>query len=108
MKNNNNNLKKRLVFNMKIKEKENADLNINRKYHVINNILNNVHQIFLLLQPIINRMIELKDTKMLNNIENLKKTALLFGEISELCKEIENNNSSKETIIKMGAISYFT
>ena len=93
---------------MKTKEKENDELNVGKNYYVINNILNNVHQIFLLLQPIIDRMIVLKDSEILSKLENLKKAALLFGEISELCKEIENNNSSKETIIKMDTISYFT
>ena len=93
---------------MKTKEKENDELNVGKNYYVINNILNNVHQIFLLLQPIIDRMIVLKDSEILSKLENLKKAALLFGEISKLCKEIENNNSSKEHPKKLETISYFT
>jgi len=62
----------------------------------------------MLIEPIIYRMIELKDQKVLTSVENLRKIVKLFDEIANLCKEIENTVPNKAFSRKKEIVSYFT
>jgi len=70
------------------------DDKFNRKIHLVKNILKNVYEILELFKPLLEVMLEMKEAEQYKKNGVLEKAASLFGEISGLCKEIENDSPS--------------
>jgi len=65
---------------------------INRKIIIVKDILNNIYEILTIFKPLLNRMLKMDEAKDLRKNGTIEKAALLFGKISELCKEIESTS----------------
>ncbi|MBY9002419.1 MAG: hypothetical protein KGD73_00455 [Candidatus Lokiarchaeota archaeon] len=89
-------------------DKERVSAELNKQYYLINKILEDVHQIFTLIQPSIIRMVELKDSILLDHSENFRRAALKFIEISKLSKEIEDKKSLFDLRNKLEIAGYFS
>ncbi|MFX1573926.1 MAG: hypothetical protein ACFFB0_14355 [Promethearchaeota archaeon] len=68
------------------------DDKINKKIHLVKYILKDVYEILALLQPLFDRMLEMEESKYYIKNGVFNKAATLFGEISILCKEIEDDS----------------
>ncbi len=55
----------------------------------VKSLLDNVYEILQLFSPLMARMLELEEAKKYKKNGTFEKAAFLFGEISDLCKEIE-------------------
>ncbi|MFW9825794.1 MAG: hypothetical protein ACFFE4_22835 [Candidatus Thorarchaeota archaeon] len=64
---------------------------INKKIQIVKNILNNVYEILSLFKPLMDKMIHMEEANEYKANGTFEKAASLFGEISDLCKEIENS-----------------
>ncbi|MFX1568816.1 MAG: hypothetical protein ACFFCV_10675 [Promethearchaeota archaeon] len=62
---------------------------INNKIMLCKNILNNTYEILELLKPLIPLLLKMEEAKTYREDGTFEKVASLFGEISDLCKEIE-------------------
>jgi len=89
-------------------DKEIDSIELNKQYYLINKILEDVFQIFTLIQPSINRMAELKDSILLDHSENFKQAAIKLIEISKLCKEVEDNKSLYDLRKQLELTSYYS
>jgi len=72
---------------MFIKEDE-----INKKILLVKDILNHIYEILTLFKPLMDRMIKMEEAKEFKKNGTFDRAAFLFGEISDLCKEIENSS----------------
>ncbi len=70
------------------------DDKINRKIHLVKDILKNVYEILELFKPLLEVMLEMEEAEHYKKNGVFEKVASLFGEISILCKEIENDSPS--------------
>jgi len=70
------------------------DDKINRKIHLVKDILKNVYEILELFKPLLEVMLEMEEAEQYKKNGVFEKAASLFGEISILCKEIENDSPS--------------
>ncbi|MFW9939970.1 MAG: hypothetical protein ACFFFT_02940 [Candidatus Thorarchaeota archaeon] len=70
------------------------DGEINRKIHLMKNILKNVYEILELFKPLLETMLKMEEADQYKKNGVFKKAASLFGEISVLCKEIEDDSLS--------------
>lgn len=70
------------------------DDKINRKIHLMKDILKNVYEILELFKPLLEVMLEMEEAEHYKKSGVFEKVASLFGEISILCKEIENDSPS--------------
>lgn len=68
------------------------DDRINKKIQIVKNILKNVYQILELFKPLLSRLLEMEEAEQYKKNGVFKEAADLFGEISTLCKEIENES----------------
>ncbi len=68
------------------------DIKINKKIHLVKYILKDVYEILKLLQPLFDRMLKMEESKQYIKNGVFNKAASLFGEISLLCKEIEDDS----------------
>lgn len=73
---------------------------INRKIFITKEILNNVYEILEIFKPLLSKMLKMEDAKYLKQNGSLERVAALFGQISHLCKEIENKNSPSNDFLK--------
>jgi len=73
---------------------------INKKIQITNTILNHVYEILTLFKPLMDKMLKMDQATEFNNNGTLNKAALLFGEISDLCKEIENTSSPSDQFLE--------
>ena len=62
---------------------------INKKIFIVKEILNNVYEILNIFRPLLSKMLEMEDAEHYKKDGSFERAASLFGEISELCKEIE-------------------
>ena len=70
------------------------DDKINRKIHLVKDILKNVYEILELFKPLLEVMLEMEEAEHYKKNGVFEKVASLFGEISILCKEIEKDSPS--------------
>jgi hypothetical protein len=68
------------------------DDKINKKIHLVRNILNNVYEILELFKPLLEKMLKMEEAEQLKKNGDFKRAASLFGDISLLCKEIEDES----------------
>ncbi|MHA2037475.1 MAG: hypothetical protein ACW98X_13655 [Promethearchaeota archaeon] len=65
---------------------------INKKIHLVKNILDNVYEILTLFKPLMDKMLQMEEANKFKADGTFERAASLFGEISDLCKEIENSS----------------
>ncbi|MFX1420056.1 MAG: hypothetical protein ACFE9N_14150 [Promethearchaeota archaeon] len=73
---------------------------INKKIKLTNKILNHVYEILTLFKPLMDKMIKMEESKGFKENGTFNRAAYLFGEISDLCKEIENNSLPTNTFLE--------
>jgi len=66
---------------------------INKKLNLCKNILDDVYEILDLFKPLIPLLLKMEEAKKYRENGTFNRVASLFGEISELCKEIEYSSS---------------
>lgn len=62
---------------------------INKKIILCKNILDDVYEILELFKPLIPLLLKMEEAKKYRENGTFDRVASLFGEISDLCKEIE-------------------
>lgn len=67
----------------------NKEEKFEKKLYIMSKILDNVHEIFILIQPLLEEVLKVEKAKRPENIKKLNKSAKLFEEIASLCKELE-------------------
>jgi hypothetical protein len=75
------------------------DDKINRKIHLVKDILKNVYEILEIFKPLLELMLKMEETESYKKNGAFEKVASLFGEISILCKEIEKDTPSLDLFI---------
>ncbi|MFW9785175.1 MAG: hypothetical protein ACFFFB_23040 [Candidatus Heimdallarchaeota archaeon] len=75
------------------------DDKVSRKINFVKNILNNVYEILELFKPLLETMLEFEEAEQYKKNGVFEKAASLFGEISSLCKAIENDSSSLNILL---------
>ncbi len=55
----------------------------------VKSLLDNVYEVLQLFSPLMARMLELEEAKKYKKNGTFERAAFLFGEISQVCKEIE-------------------
>ncbi|MFX0035388.1 MAG: hypothetical protein ACFE9I_07090 [Candidatus Hermodarchaeota archaeon] len=73
---------------------------INNKIVICKEILKNVYEILTIFQPLMNKMLKMNEAKKYRENGSFERAAFLFGEISDLCKEIEDISSVPDDLIK--------
>ncbi|MFX0137500.1 MAG: hypothetical protein ACFFDN_27930 [Candidatus Hodarchaeota archaeon] len=73
---------------------------INKKIQITKTILNHVYEILTLFKPLMDKMLKMDEAIEFRNNGTLDKAAFLFGEISDLCKEIENTTSPSDQFLE--------
>ena len=66
---------------------------INNKMILCKNILQNTYEILELLKPLIPFLLKMKEAKKYREDGTFERVASLFGDISDICEEIENGSS---------------
>jgi hypothetical protein len=67
---------------------------IDKKMILCKNILDDVFEILELFKPMIPMFMKMEEAKKFRRNGTFERIASLFGEISDLCKEIENSSIS--------------
>lgn len=80
---------------MSIKEDD-----INKKLQLVRMILNHVYEILLLFRPLLDKMTKLDEAKKYMDDGTFKKAASLFGKVSNICNEIDNNSLPSNTFLE--------
>ncbi len=65
---------------------------INKKIVLCKSILNDVYEILEIFKPLIPHFLKMKEAKKYRENGTFERVATLFGDISELCQEIENSS----------------
>lgn len=73
---------------------------INKKIQIVKNILDNVYEILTLFKPLMDRMLQMDEANKYKANGTFESAASLFGEISDLCREIENNSLPPSTFLE--------
>ena len=73
---------------------------INKKIILVKNILNHIYEILKLFKPLMDKVIKMEEAKEFKKNGNFDRAAFLFGEISDLCKEIEKNSSPASNFLE--------
>ena len=69
---------------------------INNKMILCKDILENTYEILELLKPLIPLLLKMKEAKKYREDGTFERVACLFGEISDLCKEIEDRSERSD------------
>lgn len=73
---------------------------IDKKIKLTKEILDHVYEILTLFKPLMDKMIKMEGAKEFKKNGTFNRAAYLFGEISDLCKEIENSPSPASTFLE--------
>jgi uncharacterized coiled-coil DUF342 family protein len=73
---------------------------INKKIQIVKNILDNVYEILTLFKPLMDKMLNMDEANQYKVNGTFRRAASLFGEISDLCKEIENNSLPTDSFLE--------
>ena len=66
----------------------------------VKGLLDNVYEILQLFSPLMARMLELEEAKKYKKNGTFERAAFLFGEISQLCKEIEGTSTPSSAFLE--------
>ncbi len=75
---------------------------INNKIQIVKNILDNVYEILTIFKPLMDKMLKMDEANQYKVNGTFKRAASLFGEISDLCREIENNSLPTSFLESLG------
>ena len=75
---------------------------INNKIQIVKNILDNVYEILTIFKPLMDKMLKMDEANQYKVNGTFKRAASLFGEISDLCKEIENHSLPTSFLESLG------
>ena len=75
---------------------------INDKIQIVKNILDNVYEILTIFKPLMDKMLKMDEANQYKVNGTFKRAASLFGEISDLCKEIENHSLPTSFLESLG------
>ena len=75
---------------------------INNKIQIVKNILDNVYEILTIFKPLMDKMLKMDEANQYKVNGTIKRAASLFGEISDLCREIENNSLPTSFLESLG------
>ena len=78
------------------------DDKVNRKLHLVMTILKDVYEIVEIFKPLLDKMLKMEETGQYIRNGALEKVASLFGDISFLCKEIENDSPLNISLDNLG------
>ena len=73
---------------------------INQKIQLTKRILDNVYEILGLFKPLLSKMIKMPEANDYKENGTFEKAAFLFGNISDLCEEIEGRSFPSKTFLK--------
>ena len=73
---------------------------INKKIHIVKNILDNVYEILKLFKPLMDKMLKMDEANQYKVDGTFERAASLFGEISDFCKEIENTSLLPDSFLE--------
>ncbi|MFX0003312.1 MAG: hypothetical protein ACFE9C_01715 [Candidatus Hodarchaeota archaeon] len=73
---------------------------IDKKIKITKEILSHVYEILTLFKPLMDRMIKMEEAKEFKKNGMFNRVAYLFGEISDLCKEIETSSLPSNTFLE--------
>ena len=76
-----------------------TDDKINRKIHLVKDILKNIYEILEIFKPLLEVMLEMEEAERYKKNGVFERAASLFGEISLLCKEIEKDSPSLDLFL---------
>ena len=82
----------------KVEDLLNLELALNNKIKAIRNILDSLGQIFILLDPLLNKMLVMEEAKKYTKNGIFKKAIQLFSDISLQCKELGNPSIPPELL----------
>ncbi len=68
----------------------NLELNFSRKLNIIRDILVSLSHIFILLDPLLDKMLIMEEAGEFYKNGTIEKAVQLFGDISSQCKELAN------------------
>ncbi|MBD3197436.1 MAG: hypothetical protein GF317_20445 [Candidatus Lokiarchaeota archaeon] len=80
---------------------------LEKKIQIVNNILDDVREIFILIHPMIEKVLSLEEAKKPKFVSNLNKSAKLFKDIAELCRELEDPQHTNPLTQNLKKVSYF-
>jgi len=75
---------------------------INNKIQIVKNILDNVYEILTIFKPLMDKMLRMDEANQYKVNGTFKRAASLFGEISDLCREIENHSLPTSFLESLG------
>lgn len=75
---------------------------INNKIQIVKNILDNVYEILTIFKPLMDKMLKMDEANQYKVNGTFKRAASLFGEISDLCREIENHSLPTSFLESLG------
>ena len=73
---------------------------INKKIQLTKKILANVYEILELFKPLLSKMIKMPEAKEFKENGTFERGASLFGKISDLCEEIENDSLPSNSFLE--------
>lgn len=73
---------------------------INKKLQLVKKLLNHTYDILKLFYPLMEEMVKMDETKKYRNNGMFERAGYLFGEISHICKQIENNPNPSNTFLE--------
>ncbi len=73
---------------------------INNKIKLTKEILNHIYEILTLFRPLMDKMIKMEEANEFKKNGTFDRAAYLFGEISDLCKEIETISTPSGTFLE--------
>ncbi|KKM82615.1 hypothetical protein LCGC14_1317790 [marine sediment metagenome] len=74
----------------------NLELNFNREIKIVRDILVSLSSIFILLDPILDKMLMMEEAEELYKNGTIDKAIQLFDDISSQCKKLANPSISPE------------
>ncbi len=73
---------------------------INKKIQLTKKILDNVYEILELFKPLLSKLVKMPEAEDYKKNGAFEKAVLLFGNISDLCGEIEDSSFPSKTFLK--------
>ena len=74
----------------------------NRKIHLVKNILKDVYEIIEIFKPLLEKILKMEEADQYIKNGGFERAASLFGDISILCKEIENDSPLNISLDNLG------
>ncbi len=73
---------------------------VNKKLVLVKNLLNRVYEILKIFAPLLEEIQSTEEAKKYKKDGTFERAASIFGEISNICKEIEGNEIPDSTFLQ--------